>query len=75
MRKWIKNLNELTEYQRQHAREQYVWLRSCEDEITEEEYLERNFNGKDVEKELDEILECKSIEVDTEDEFYIYVDL
>ena len=85
MKKCVKNLDELTEYQKKHARDQYIWLRSCEDEIPEEEYLKENFNyngslmdmhdDKVLVKELDEILECKSIEIDTEDEFYIYVDL
>ena len=85
MKKWIKNIDELTEYQRKHAREQYIWLRSCEDEISEEEYLKKEFdydgflidmhNDENIVKEIDEILECKKIEIDTEDEFYIYVDL
>lgn len=85
MKKWVKNLDELTEYQREHARDQYIWLRSCEDEIPEEEYLKKEFNyngslmdmhnNQDVIEEIDEILESKEIEIDTEDEFYIYVEL
>lgn len=85
MKKWIENLDELTEYQRKQARDQYINLRSQEDEINEEEYLKENFNyngslldmhnDKVLVKELDDILECHGIEIDTEDEFYIYVDL
>ena len=46
MKKWIESLDELTEYQREHARDQYVYLRSCEEEISEEKYLRKNFKYK-----------------------------
>ena len=78
MKEWINNFDELTDYQKQHAKDQYVWLRSWEEQISEEEYINNLMNESEyenIDEELDEILRCKEIEIDTEDEFYIYVDL
>ena len=85
MKNWINTFGELTELQKVHARGQYIWLRSCEEETTEEEYLKEKFNcdvnlmylqdNKDVLDFLDEMLKSMNIEIDTEDENYIYVNL
>ena len=75
MFKIIDNFDELTKWQKCHARDQYIYLRSWEEGITEEEYLKENYNyngylidlhkDKELVRELDEILECHSIEIDT----------
>ena len=78
MKKWIDDFDELTDYQKQHARDQYVWLRSCEEQISEEEYIDNLMNESEyesIDEELDEILKGKKIEIDTDDEYHIYVDL
>ena len=52
---------------------------------TEEKYLRKNFKykgclgdmheDKNLVKKLDELLDCCNIEIDTDDEYHIYVDL
>lgn len=78
-----KNVNweDLTEAQKEHATDQYIYMRACEEELTEEEYV-FDILGKHIpisdmaeNKECQELASYYSYEIDTEDEDFLYVNL
>ena len=65
--------NDLSKEQQSHLRDQYVYLRMCEDEITEEEVKEQYDLSDERMSEFNYVIEGETVETTPLDRLFIIV--